>query len=116
MLEQLQTGYGQALKNLVFVDFTNKKIIGGLDKLQIEHSKESACCKDLISAINIHFRKGDFDLVKERIDDLTESADYIKRLEGQIKEKRLNKLYKIASQLHQQGKLAEVVKYDSNPC
>lgn len=112
MLEQLQTAYGQALKNLVFVDFINKKVIckGGLDALELELSKESACCRDLIMAINLHFRQGDFDLVGERIECLTDRIDYIKRLEGQLKEQRRNRLFEIASQFHGQGKSAKVVK------
>jgi len=67
MLIQLQTAYGQALRNLVFVDFVNKKVIGGLETLEIELDKENACCKDLIIAINHLFRKGDIDLAKELI-------------------------------------------------
>ncbi|GEM_PF-3430798 len=117
MLEQLQTAYGQALKNLVFVDFANRKVIsvGGLNALEMEYSKESACCRDIITAINLHFREGDFDLVKERIDVLTDRVDYIKSLEGYLKEQRRNKLFEIASHLCKQGKSVKVVRYDVNP-
>lgn len=116
MLGELQTAYGQALKNLVFVNFVNKKVIGagGLNALEMEHSKESACCRDMITAINLHFHKGDFDLVKERIDVLTDRVDYIESLEGYLKEQR-NKLFEIASHLCKQGKSVKVVRYDVNP-
>ncbi|MCS5501899.1 hypothetical protein NY607_12260 [Lysinibacillus sp. A4] len=117
MLGELQTAYGQALKNLVFVDFVNKKVIGtgGLNALEMEHSKESACCRDMITAINLHFHEGDFDLVKERIEVLTDRVNYIKSLEGYLKEQRCNKLFEIASHLCKQGKLAKVVRRDVNP-
>jgi len=117
MLEQLQTAYEQALKNLVFVDFVNKKVIvtGGLNALELEHSKESACCRDMITAINLHFRQGNFDLAKERIEVLTDRVDYIKSLEGCLKEKRRNKLCEIASGLCRQGISAKAVRYDDNP-
>ncbi|WP_337982832.1 hypothetical protein [Lysinibacillus sp. C5.1] len=116
MLGELQTAYGQALKNLVFVDFVNKKTIctGGIDALELEHSKESACCRDMITAINLHFRKGDFDLVKERIDVLTDRVDYTKTLEDHLKEQRRNKLFDIANQLNKQGKIGEVVHFSAN--
>lgn len=114
MLEQLQRAYGQALKNLVFVDFENKKVIGGLKKLELEFAKENACCKDLITAINYHFARGDFDLAKERINALIKRTDYIKRLENQIKAQRRNKLFEIASQLEQE-KVSKGVRYDASP-
>ncbi len=115
MLEQLQHAYGHALKNLVFVDFVNKKIIGGFEVLELELAKENACCKDLITSINYHFRKGHFDLAKERIDALTKRAKYIQRLEMQITAHRRNKLFEIASHLRKQGKLADVVSNDAKP-
>ncbi|MGC7931257.1 hypothetical protein ACP3VS_21885 [Lysinibacillus sp. VIII_CA] len=115
MLEQLQHAYGHALKNLVFVDFVNKKIIGGFEVLEMELEKENACCKDLITAINYHFRKGHFDLAKERIDVLTKRAKYIQRLEMQITAHRRNKLFENASHLRKQGKLADVVSNDAKP-
>ncbi|WP_025114139.1 hypothetical protein [Lysinibacillus fusiformis] len=110
MLIQLQTAYGQALNNLVFVDFVEKKVIGGLETLEIELAKENACCKDLIIAINHLFRKGDIDLAKERINALTKRADYIERLEYQVKAHRRNKLCEIASQF-ENGKVS-VKRYD----
>ncbi|WP_418301315.1 hypothetical protein [Lysinibacillus fusiformis] len=110
MLIQLQTAYGQALRNLVFVDFVNKKVIGGLRTLEIELAKENACCKDLIIAINHLFRKGDIDLAKERINALTKRSDYIERLEYQVKAHRRSKLCEIASQF-ENGKVS-VKKYD----
>ncbi|MGE7091650.1 hypothetical protein ACQKII_09405 [Lysinibacillus sp. NPDC048646] len=109
-MEQLQQAYGQALRNLVFVDFENKKVIGGSDNLELELSKEKACCNDLIIAINRHFQKGDFDSVKERIAFLTNRIDYIKRLEGQMKEQRRNKLFEIASQLDMQRRSTKDAK------
>ncbi|WCH46413.1 hypothetical protein [Lysinibacillus sp. OF-1] len=115
MLGQLQNAYRQALRNLVFVDFVNKKVIGGFDVLELELAKENACCKDLITAINHHFRRGDFDLAKERIDALRKRADYINRLENQVKAYRRNKLFEIASQLEKRGKESKVVKYDASP-
>lgn len=110
MLGQLQQAYRQALGNLVFVDFVNKRIIGGFEGLEIEFAKESACYKDLIAAINLHFRNGDFELAKERIDALTKRADYIKRLENQLKTLRRNRLFVVASQLEMQGK---AFRYDA---
>lgn len=115
MLEQLQHAYGHALKNLVFVDFVNKKIIGGFEGLELELAKENACCKDLITAINYHFREGHFDLAKERIDALTKRAEYIQRLELQVTTHRRNKLFEITSHLRKQGKSADVVSYDAKP-
>lgn len=111
MLEQLQLAYEQALNNLVFVDFVNKKVIGGLGVLEIELAKENACYKDLITAINYHFKIGDFDLAKERIDALTKRADYIKRLEIQVESHRRNKLFEIASQF--ESEKVSVMKYDA---
>lgn len=111
MLEQLQLAYKQALNNLVFVDFVNKKIIGGYEGLEIEFAKENACYKDLITAINHHFRKGDIDSAKERINALTKRADYIERLEIQVKAHRRNKLFEIASQF--ESEKVSVVKYDA---
>ncbi|HBJ00695.1 MAG TPA: hypothetical protein DDY89_07200 [Lysinibacillus sp.] len=110
MLIQLQTAYGQALRNLVFVDFVNKKVIGGFETLEIELDKENACCKDLIIAINHLFRKGDIDLAKEQINDLTKRSDYIERLEYQVNEHRRSKLCEIASQF-ENGKVS-VKRYD----
>ncbi|MGN4127989.1 hypothetical protein ACMGD3_23745 [Lysinibacillus sphaericus] len=115
MLKQLQTAYEQVLRNLVFVDFENKKVIGGGDKLELELSKEKACCNDLIIAINRHFQEGDFDLVKERIAVLTNRINYIDRLEKQIKEQRRNKLFEIASQLGKQGNSTKVVRFNESP-
>ncbi|MEK5429680.1 hypothetical protein MKY88_02345 [Lysinibacillus sp. FSL R7-0073] len=111
MLEQLQHAYKQALNNLVFVDFVNKKVIGNFEVLEIELDKENACYKDLITAINYHFKVGDFDLARERIDALTKRADYIKRLEIQAKAHRRNKLCEIASQFESEKVL--VMKYDA---
>lgn len=115
MLTLLQSAYRKALKNLVFVDFVNKKVIGGIESLKLEHSKENACCMDLITAINKHFRDGDFELVKERIEVLTNRADYVNRLETQIKGHRRNKLFEIASQLEERGDKSKVVRYNANP-
>ena len=115
MLKQLQTAYEQALHNLVFVDFTNKKVIssGGLRGLEIELAKEKACRKDLIAAINYHFKSGDFDLAIERIGALSKRVDYIKNLENQVKAHRRNKLSEIASQFDFEK--VSVVRYDANP-
>ncbi|MGE7985557.1 hypothetical protein [Lysinibacillus fusiformis] len=110
MLIQLQTAYGQALRNLVFVDFVNKKVIGGLGTLEIELAKENACCKDLIIAINHLFRKGDIDLAKEQVNALTKRSDYIERLEYQVKAHRRSKLCEIASQF--ENVKVSVKKYD----
>ncbi|EON71799.1 hypothetical protein [Lysinibacillus sphaericus] len=115
MIEHLQHAYGQALKNLVFVDFESKKVIGGSDKLGLELSKEKGCCHDLIIAINRHFLEGDFDLVKERMAVLTSRFNYIDRLEKQIKEQRRNKFFEIASQLDMQGNSTKVVKVNAKP-
>lgn len=115
MLEQLQTAYEQVLKNLVFVDFANKKVItrGGLRDLEIELSKEKACRKDLITVINHHFKNGDLDLAIEMIDALSKQADCIKKLENQVKAHRRNKLFEIASQFEFEN--VSVVSYDANP-
>lgn len=111
MLEQLQTAYEKTLKNLVFVDFLNKKVIstGGLRGLEIELAKEKAYRKDLITAINYNFKNGDFDLAIELIDALSKRADYIKRLDFQVKAHRRNKLSEIASRFEK----VSVVNYDA---
>lgn len=93
MIEQLQQVYETGLRNLVFVDFESKKVIGVSDNLGLELSKEKACCNDLIIAINRHFLDGDFDSVKERMDVLTSRINYIDRLEKQVKEQRRNKFF-----------------------
>lgn len=85
MIEQLQKAYDKALKNLVFVDFVNKGVIGGRDMLELELAKEKACCKDLLIAINLHISAGDYDLAKERIAVLENRINYIERLENQIR-------------------------------
>ncbi len=115
MLEQLQNTYEQSLQNLVFVDFLNKKVIssGGLKGLEIELSKEKACRKDLMTVINHHFKNGEFDLAIELIDALSKRADYIKRLENQVKAYRRNKLSEIASQFELEN--VSVVNYDAKP-
>ena len=115
MLEQLQTAYGQVLKNLVFVDFANKKVItsGGLSDLEIELAKEKACRKDLITVINHHFKNGNLDLAIGLIDALSKRADYIKKVENQVKAHRRNKLFEIASQFEFEN--VSVVSYDANP-
>lgn len=117
ILEQLQHAYEKSLQNLVFVDFLNKKVIstGGLRGLEIELAKEKACRKDLITAINYHFKNGDFDLAIELIDALSKRADYIKRLEEQVKAHRRSKLCEIASQFELEKVKALVVSYDANP-
>lgn len=113
MLEQLQHAYEKSLRNLVFVDFLNKKVIsrGGLRGLEIELAKEKACRKDLITAINHHFKNGDFDLAIESIDALSERAIYIKQLEAQVKAHRRNKLSEIANRFEN----VSVVTCDANP-
>ncbi|UUV23866.1 MULTISPECIES: hypothetical protein [Lysinibacillus] len=113
MLEQLQHAYEKSLQNLVFVDFLNKKVIstGGLRGLEIELAKEKACRKDLIAAINYHFKNGDFDLAIELIDALSERAIYIKQLEAQVKAHRRNKLSEIASRFEK----ISVVSRNANP-
>lgn len=117
MLKQLQIAYEQSLQNLVYVDFVNKKVIlnGGLRGLDIELAKEKACRKDIITAINYHFKNGDFDLAIELIDALSKRADYIKRLEDQVKAHRRSKLCEIASQFELEKVKASVVSYDANP-
>lgn len=117
MLEQLQIAYEKSLENLVFVDFLNRKVIliGGLRGLEIELAKEKACRKDLITVINHHFKKGDFDLAIELIDALSKRSDYIKHLEDQVKAHRRSKLCEIASQFELEKVKASVVSYDANP-
>lgn len=115
MIEQLKHAYKKALKNLVFIDFANKKFIGGGDTLEIELSKEKACCKDLLTVIDLHLSSGEYDQAKERTAVLNSRLDYIECLENQVKEQRRNKLFDIASQLKKQGKSGEVVKIDANP-
>ncbi|TKI70143.1 hypothetical protein FC756_08550 [Lysinibacillus mangiferihumi] len=114
MIEQLQRAYTQGLKNLVFVDFENKNIIGSVVTLELELSKERACGQDLITAMNLHFSNEDYDSAQECAEVLVERIDYIKRLEGQIKEQRRNKLFDIANQLNKQGKIGEVVHFNAN--
>ncbi|MEK3728649.1 hypothetical protein [Lysinibacillus sp. FSL W8-0953] len=115
MLEQLQHAYEQSLQNLVFVDFSNKKVIssGGIRGLEIELAKEKACRKDLVTVINHHFKNNDFDLAIELIGSLTKRADYIKQLEKQVKDYRRKQLSEIASQF-ELGKVS-AVSYDANP-
>lgn len=116
MIENLQKAYDSALKNLVFVNFVdNVDKCVAVDMLELELAKEKACCKDLLTAINLHFSVGDYDLAKERIAVLEKSIDYINRLESQIKEQRRNKLFEVASQLCKQGRNAKVVKFHTNP-
>ncbi len=112
MIEQLQQTYAQGLKNLVFVDFQNKIVIGGTMNLELELSKERACGQDLITAMNLHFYNGNYDLAQECAEILADRINYIKRLEEQIKEQRRNKLFEVASQLKQQGKNGEVVHFN----
>ncbi|MGE7111265.1 hypothetical protein [Lysinibacillus sp. NPDC047702] len=115
MIEQLQQAYEQGLKNVVFVDFKNKIVIGGTMNLELELSKERACGQDLITAMNLHFYNEDYDSAQKCAEVLADRINYIKRLEGQIKEQRRNKLFDIASQLKKQGKFGEVVHINANP-
>lgn len=115
MLEQLQHAYEKALKNIVFVDFVNRKVVGGLDSLELEFAKEKSCCKDVITAINYHFAKGDFDLAKERIEALNNRIEYIKRLESHLKSHRRNRLFEIASHFEKREKASRAVMNDANP-
>ena len=70
---------------------------------------------DLITVINKHFHDGDFELVKERMEVLTNRVDYVNRLEVQIKAQRRNKLFDVASQLNMQGNQTKAVKFNANP-
>ncbi len=120
MIKQLQQAYDRGLKNLVFIDFSNKSEISELEQMnmndsELELSKEIACCEDVITAINWHLRDGDYDSVRERIAALGKSVSKIEHLENQIKAQRRNDLYKLASQLCNQGKSAKVVKLNENP-
>lgn len=114
MLNQLQQGYKNGLKNLVFVDFSNKSIVGGKNMSELELSKEKACCEDVVIAINLFLKKGDFDSVRERLGALEKSVDYMEQLENHIKEQRRSRFYEIASSLSEQGWSAKVVKSNAN--
>ncbi|KOS60878.1 hypothetical protein FJQ98_20615 [Lysinibacillus agricola] len=119
MIEQLQQAYEQGLKNLVFVNFSSKSVIGGdgmkeKDLSELELSKEIACCEDITTAINWYLRDGDYDSVRACIAALEKSVSKIEHLENQIKAKRRNNLYEMASQLCKQGKSAKVVKFNAN--
>lgn len=119
MLKQLQTAYEACLKNLVFVNFSNKSVAGGdgtkeKGLSELELSKEIACCEDVITAINWHLRDGDYSSVRERIATLEKSVAKIEHLENQIKAQRRNNLFEIASQLCNQGKSSKVVSFNAN--
>lgn len=115
MIEQLQQAYYQGLKNIVFVDFQNKNVIGDTMTLGLELSKERACAQDLITAMNLHFYNENYNSAQECAEVLADRMDYIKQLEGQIKEQRRNKLFDTANQLKKQGKIGEVVNFNANP-
>ncbi|MEY9975273.1 hypothetical protein [Lysinibacillus sp. RC79] len=120
MIEQLQQAYEAGLKNLVFVNFSTKSVVGGdgmkeKDLIELELSKEIACCEDVMTAINWHLRDGDYDSVRERIAVLQESVSKIEHLENQIKAQRRNNLFETAKRLCKQGNPAKVVKLNANP-
>ncbi|MGE7942797.1 hypothetical protein ACQKNB_11985 [Lysinibacillus xylanilyticus] len=118
MIEQLQQAYKSGLKNLVFINFSNKLDIGeakGVNMSELELAKEIACCEDVLTAISWHLREGDYDLVKERIATLNKSVNYIEDIENRIKAQSRNNLHEIASQLCKQGKSAKVVTFNANP-
>lgn len=114
MLNQLQQGYKNGLKNLVFVDFSNKSIVGGKNMWELELSKEKACCEDVVMAINLLLKKRDYESVRERLVALEKSVNYMEQLENHIKEYRRRRFYEIANSLNEQGLSAKVVKSDAN--
>lgn len=114
MLNQLQQGYKNGLKNLVFVDFSNKSIVGGRNMWELELSKEKACCEDVVMVINLLLKKGDYESVRGRLVALEKSVDYMEQLENHIKEQRRRRFYEIANSLNEQGLSAKVVKSNAN--
>lgn len=114
MLNQLQQAYNKGLKNLVFVDFSNKNVAGEMKKSELELANQKACCEDVMNAIALLIRKGDFDSVRERLGALEKSVDYMERLENHIKEQHRSRFYEIASSLSEQGWSAKVVKSNAN--
>ncbi|MEK3726783.1 MULTISPECIES: hypothetical protein [unclassified Lysinibacillus] len=114
MLNQLQQAYNEGLKNLVFVDFSNKKVAGEMKKSELELANQKACCEDVMQAIALLIRKGDFDSVRERLGALEKSVDYMEQLENHIKEQRRSRFYEIANSLSEQGWSAKVVKSNAN--
>lgn len=114
MIEKLQNEYKNAFKNIVFVDFKNNTVIGDTMTLSLEIRKERACGQDLITAMNLHFYNGNYDLAQECAEVLADRIDYIKRLDCQIKEQRRNKLFDTGSLLKKKGKFGEVVHINAN--
>ncbi|WP_107838182.1 hypothetical protein [Metasolibacillus meyeri] len=79
-----------------------------MNKREIEIRKEKACCKDLITAINLHTVQDDYHLVEECALKLKKSAQKIKRLEEKQKAERRERLYATVEQLRQEGKIVKI--------
>lgn len=114
MLNQLQEAYNKGLENLVFVDFTNKSIAGRGNQTELELANQKACCEDVVTAINLLLRKGDYDSARERLEALGKSIDYMEHLESQIREQRRIRLYEIIGSLNERGWSAKMVKSNAH--
>lgn len=114
MLNQLQQAYNKGLKNLIFVDFTNKSIAGRGNQMELELANQKACCEDVMTAINLLLRNGDYDSARERLGALAKSIDYMELLESQITEQRRGRLREIICTLNEQGYSAKMVKSNAH--
>ncbi|MGR6906184.1 hypothetical protein [Lysinibacillus sp. BSL11] len=112
MLNELQKAYNEGLKNLVFVDFKNAT--GEMRLIELELANQKACCEDVMTAINLLIRKGDYDSVRERLSALENSVNYMENLEKHIKGKRLTNFCNIASSFFEKEVPAKVVNFNAH--
>lgn len=112
-LQDLQNAYAAVFSNLIMIDFKTKSVIDmeadGMRGLKLEIDKEKACYRDIVGAINRHFKEGQYDLAHKRMADLERSAKYIDELENRLKEQRRKGLFSLADKLSRRGWKAQVI-------
>lgn len=74
-----------------------------MNKIEIEMRKEKACCKDLITAINLHLTQGDVQAAKKCAERLDKSLEYIVKLDQKSKAERQKALYEAIRNLNSKG-------------
>lgn len=116
-LDDLQKAYATVFSNLIMVNFRSKYVIdteaNRMRGLKLEIDKEKACCRDIIMAINRHFKEGQYELAYKRMADLEESMQYIDSLEDRLKEQRRIGLFSLADKLNRRGWKAQVIQLNA---
>lgn len=78
-----------------------------MNKYEIEIRKEKACCKDLMTAINLHMAQGDYGTAKKCAERLEKSLEYITKLDQQSKAERRKNLHETMQRLNAKGHIVQ---------